>query len=178
MRLDALTRPWVGSALRHTPADAKLGVLDFRYAGRGKLNRWNEDHEPTLYLAADEGVLITEWGRHFSLHRREPGRGATVARSVHRLTLVLGATIDLRDPAVCSALSIEHAPHRFTDVAVARATARFLRRTTDAQAIFVPPIGMLDQPERWCLVLFLEKLPDDPRRFVTDVTTTGPLRWG
>lgn len=36
---------------------------------------------------------------------------------------------------------------------------------------------MLDKPERWNLVLFLEKLPADPARFMTAVQLAGPFRW-
>ena len=178
MSLDRFVRPWVGSAFRHLPAGSPVDVLDFRFAGRNKENRWNDYGDPTLYLAGDEGVLITEWGRHFADSRTEGVGHMAQHRSVFRLTLALDASLDLRDPEVCAALSVGVAPHRFASAAVARATAQLIRRNSAAQAVLVPPMAFLDQPDRWCLVLFLEKLPAETGRWVTNVAPVGPLRWG
>lgn len=177
MQLSDCLAPWRGDAFRHVPAGARIDVLDFRYAGRSAENRWNEPGHPTLYLAGDEGVLITEWGRHFAVNRSPALQHATVERAVCRLTLELDAVLDLRSPNVWRLLSLADAPACFTDVGIARATAHFIRRTTAAQALFVPPIGFLDRLDRWCLVLFLEKLPAPPS-FITGVAPCGPLRWG
>ncbi|HEU5433747.1 MAG TPA: RES domain-containing protein, partial [Thermomicrobiales bacterium] len=153
-------------------------VLDVRFAGLGRDNRWNEPGAPTLYLARDEGVLITEWGRHFQINRTPRLQQMTVERSVYRLKLEIDQALDLRDPDACRLLSLENAPGCFADVSVARATAHFIRGTTAAQALLVPPMGLIDQPERWCLVRFLDKLPRDPASFIASVTPCGPLRWG
>ena len=177
MSLSARLMPWAGDAFRHISAGARFDVLDFRFAGRSAENRWNEPGHPTLYLAGDEGVLIAEWGRHFAVNRSPALQHLTLERAVYRLTLALDHVLDLRSPYVWGLLSLEDAPGCFADVGVARATAHFVRRTTAAQAIFVPSIAFLDQPERWCLVLFLEKLPAPPV-FITAVTPVGPLRWG
>lgn len=178
MALDAFLRAWRGSALRHIPAGSPFGVLDVRFAGRGAENRWNEPGHPTLYLAGDEGVPIAEWGRHFAIDRTPALQRATVARAVFALDLAIDRALDLRDPAVCAALSIGDAPFAFTNVAVARATAHFVRATTGAQALVVPSMAVLDDPARWCLVVFLEKLPADPAAYVAAVTPRGPLAWG
>lgn len=37
------------------------------------------------------------------------------------------------------------------------------------QAIRVPSMGFLDQLDHWCLVVFLEKLPADPRAWIQGV---------
>jgi RES domain-containing protein len=152
-------------------------VLDFRRAGRNALNRWNESSDPTLYLAGDEGVLIAEWGRHFAVNRTPALQAATVERTAYRLSLEVGRVLDLRSPDVWRLLSLADAPGCFTNRSIARAAATFVRRTTAAQALLVPSIVFLDQLDRWCLVLFLEKLPAQSE-FITAVTPVGPLRRG
>ena len=177
MALDAFLAPWSGAAYRHLPAGAPYDVLDFRYAGRGADNRWNEPGEPTLYLAGDLGVIIAEFGRHFDVHRDPALKDVTAQRIVYRLEVAVERVLDLRDPRVCQALSLPDAPFCFTDTGIARATARFPRRATAAQALLAPSIAMLDKPDRWIMALFLEKLPADPTRFISGVQVEGPLRW-
>jgi len=58
--LDDLVAPWSGDALRHIPAGSPFDVLDFRFAGLGAENRWNDPGQPTLYLAGDAGVAEIE----------------------------------------------------------------------------------------------------------------------
>jgi RES domain-containing protein len=178
MTLAGHLKRWSGAALRHIPAGSPFDVLDFRYAGRGTDNRWNEQGSPTLYLAGDEGVLIAEWGRHFATNRTAQLQRMTVERSTFSLELSIDSVLDLRSEDVCNVLSLDNAPYCFADTRAARATANFVRRTTDAQALLVPSMGFLDDLERWCLVAFLEKLPPDPRSFISVVTPRGPLRWG
>jgi hypothetical protein len=170
--------PWSGAALRHIPANSPVEVLDFRFAARSSKNRWNAQRSPTLYLAGDEGVLIAEWGRHFAV-RRVPGlERITVERSVFHLELTLDHVLDLRSAPVCDALSLANAPWCFADGNLARATAQFVRNTTAAQGMLVPAMAFLDDPSRWCLVVFLEKLPADPAEFISSAVPAGPLRWG
>jgi RES domain-containing protein len=168
---------WSGEAFRHIPAGAPFDVLDFRFAGRGATNRWNEAGEPTLYLAGDIGVAIPEFGRHFAIDRTADLGKKTIERTVYRLGLTLDAVFDLRTAAVWSELSLSNAPLCFLDIPIARATARFIRTTTRAQGIIVPSVAFLDSLERWCLVVFLEKLPADPHAFISSVQVEGPLRW-
>jgi RES domain-containing protein len=177
MALSAYLQRWSGDAYRHIPAGSRYDVLDVRFAGRGADNRWNEPGQPTLYLAGDEGVLIAEWGRHFAIDRAPELERKTVERSVYRLTLSLDAVLDLRMTAVWHELSLERAPYCFLEFPVARATANFVRVTTEVQGILVPSVGFLDKLDRWCLVLFLEKLPA-LEHFVAAVTPCGPLRRG
>jgi RES domain-containing protein len=173
---DHLTR-WSGVAYRHIPADSPFGVLDFRFAGRSGENRWNDSGQPTLYLAGDEGVLIAEWGRHFTVNRTRELQQQTVERAVFRLSLVFDQILDLRREAVWRELSLDEAPNCFLDPNIARATATFVRATTEAHGMLAPSVCFLDQLDRWCLVLFLEKL-SDPDSFVASVTSIGPLRRG
>ncbi len=178
MSLDDLLAPWTGDALRHIPAGSPFDVLDLRFAGVGAENRWNDPGQPTLYLAGDPGVLIAEWGRHFALNRASHLQQETIERAVFTLRLAIDHVLDLRAPRVLTALSLADAPARFTDRELARATARFVRSTTRARAILVPSMGFLDDLDRWCLVVFLDKLPSDPNGFVSAVTPHPPLRWG
>ncbi|CAN5495072.1 hypothetical protein BH09CHL1_BH09CHL1_11410 [soil metagenome] len=175
MSLQSHFAPWSGQAYRHIPAGSQYDVLDFRFAGRSSNNRWNSQRHPTLYLAGDEGVLIAEWGRHFEVDRSLDLRSRLVERSVFRLELKIDVVLDLRQEDVWSELSLEGAPTCFLDLSVARATANYIRATTEVQAILVPSVGFLDQLDRWCLVLFLEKLPQTPQ-FITDVVPHGTLR--
>jgi RES domain-containing protein len=169
--------PWTGEAYRHIPASSPFNVLDFRFAGRSAENRWNEPGQPTLYLAGDEGVLIAEWGRHFAVNRTPELERNAVQRAVFRLSLTLDHLLDLRQEAVWRDLSLSGAPSCFLDQSIARATATFIRATTDAQAILVPSVCFLDKLDRWCLALFLEKLPD-PRDWIHDVQPAESLRHG
>lgn len=167
---------WSGDAYRHVPADIHADVLDFRFAGRASENRWNEAGEPTLYLAGDEGVLIAEWGRHFAINRDTGLRTDTVQRAVYRLSLTLNRLIDLRQPAVWEELSLTNAPTCFLEMSVARAISRFFRETTPAQGLIVPSAAFLDRLDRWCLVLFLNKLPAESSAWITAVEPAGFLQ--
>lgn len=57
----------------------------------------------------------------------------------------------------------------------ARATANFVRRTSTAEGLIVPSMAFLDDPVRWNLVLFLERLPNDLTTFIT-VAFDGTFR--
>jgi RES domain-containing protein len=155
----------------------KREVLNFTWAGRDPSNRWNVVGEPTLYIAGDIGVAIAEWTRHFRVNITPELARQTVERTVYRLNVTVDRALDLRDSALWEELHLADAPHCFLTLDVARVTAQFLRRTTDAQALLVPCMAMLDDPDRWNLVLFLEKLPPDPTRFITGVEAEGPFRW-
>jgi hypothetical protein len=172
--LDDYLRPWAGATFRHLPAGAPYGPLDFSRVGRSPTNRWNEPGAPTLYVAGDEGVLAAEWGRYLVEELTGDLATAMVERVVYRLELALTAVLDLRDPVVLAALSIGGAPACFLDRAVARATAAFVRRTTAAEAIWVPSVALLGQPTRGNLAVFIDKLPADPTAFVRTCTAHGP----
>jgi hypothetical protein len=36
----------------------------------------------------------------------------------------------------------------------------------------------LDDLTRWCLVVFLDKLPPDPRAYIPSIAAHPPIRWG
>jgi RES domain-containing protein len=163
--LDEYVQSWQGVGFRHIPRGNAFDVLDFRFAGVGSENRWNVSGEPTLYLAGDLATAVAEFARHFQAPLPTPPGVHTAARQLYRLELTLDV-LDLRLAEVLAALSLDGAPQRSLDRAVPRATARFVRTTTRAQAVFAPSMAFLDRPERWILIVFLERLPDDPRRFI------------
>jgi RES domain-containing protein len=174
--IDDLLAAWAGTAYRHIPAGSPFDVLDLRLAGRGRDNRWNDEGDRTLYLAGDQGVAVAEFGRHLQSDRSPDRRLVSQARQIFRLSVVLERVLDLRDPPVHDALSLVDAPRCFLDKGLARATARYIRRATSAQAILVPSVAFLDQIDRWVLVLFIESLPPDPRTFITAVEPDAIFR--
>lgn len=177
MAFEAHLAAWSGSALRHIPAGRHYHILDFRAARRGQENRWNEPGEPTLYLAGDEGVLVGEWGRHLNVDRSPSVGRKSAERSVYRLTLTLDQVLDLRHTAIRQALDLTDPPYVFLDVAIARATAHFIRTASPAQAMLVPSVVFLDDPTRYNLVVFLDKVPAEPREWISHAELLGPLRW-
>jgi RES domain-containing protein len=171
--VDPLLTPWSGDAYRHVPAGLDVDVLDFRYAGQAGDNRWNVAGEPTLYLASDRGVVIAEFARHLSVNIVHGIEQRATVRQIYRLRIAVAHLLDLRDHRVLDALSIDNAPHCFLDPQLGRGTARAVRSTTAAQAMLVPSVAFLDDPERWVAMLFLEKLPPDPRQFIRAVEALG-----
>lgn len=170
---DAFAHPWIGAACRHLPDRRDVDLLDFRFAGVDPTSRWNEPGEPTLSLAGDHGVTIAEFACHYDANRRSAaGHGATVRR-LYDLQVAVNRTLDLRDPRLLAALSLPDAPACFLDRAVCRAVAGFLRTTTAARALLVPSVAFLDDPSRWALALFLDKLPGDIGRFLPTVRANG-----
>lgn len=173
MPLDDLVVPWSGTTYRHIPAGSPYGVLDVRFAGRAHGNRWNVAGEPTLYLASDTAVALGEFARHLETAHTPGARRDPVARQVFAIQVALDAVLDLRDAHAWSELSLRNAPYCFLDLDIARATAQFVRRTTGAQGILVPSMAFLDRPDRWVLVLFLEKLPSPFGQLLSSVKSVG-----
>jgi RES domain-containing protein len=164
---------WSSDAYRHIPGGSTVDVLDFRVAGQIGDNRWNVAGERTLYVASDRAVTIAEFARHYRERRSPATRREAVSRQVFRLRVELQQVLDLRNPQILASLSIAEAPYCFLDPVIARATARHIRSATTTQAIIVPSMAFLDAPDRWVAVLFLEKLPQDPRQFITAVEPVG-----
>ena len=175
MSISSLVRAWSGSAIRHLPDNPglKLDVYDFSYCGRSAENRWNNAGEPTLYLAEGKKVALAEFARHFEISRALSLAPLIYRRKVFRFEVKLERVLDLRDAGAWDVLSLTGAPDCFKEVAVARATANFVRKTTLVQAMLVPSVAFLDDLDRWCLVLFLEKLPADSAAFLPSVRPDG-----
>jgi RES domain-containing protein len=173
---ETVSTAWSGDAYRHVPGESTIDILDFQFAGQVGNNRWNVVGEPTLYLASDLGVAIAEFARHYREQRSTAVGREGVVRQVYRLRVEVERALDLRDPTVLASLSIGNAPHCFLDQQIARATAHHLRSATTTQAILVPSMAFLDAPDRWVAVLFLEKLPQNSRRFITAVESARTFR--
>ena len=168
-------RPWSGTGYRHIPAGAAFDVLDTRFAARAGTNRWNEPGDPTFYVAGDRAVALAEFARHLR-EDFSPALGPVLAeRALYRLQLQLDRVLDLRAAEVREALGLRGDLGRFLDIAYARATANFVRRTGPAEGMLVPSMAFLDDPARWNLVLFLEKLPRDLATFIA-VSLDGAFR--
>lgn len=165
-------RPY--TAYRHLRDDPSYDVLDFSYAAVATDNRWNHAGEPTLYLASDPAVAVGEFSRHLDLERSPLQVVRRTARRVYELRLYnAGPFLDLRDPRLWDALHLEddeiagyRTPWHY-DKRRARAVGAYLRHVTAAKGLVVPSMAFPDVPEACCLVLFLEKLPADPRAFLT-----------
>lgn len=179
MPLEPLSTPWTGVVFRHIAAEARYSVLDFSRAGKATNNRWNVKGEPTLYLASDRSVGITEFSRHIDRDRPPAVVAGVLQRRLYRFEIRLDAVLDLLQPQTWTALSLADAPNCFLDRRIARATAHYIRATTTIQAIRVPSIAFLDDLTRWVLVVFLDKLASDPGKFILsgdpdDVFTIRP----
>ncbi|GFE68457.1 RES domain-containing protein [Chroococcus sp. FPU101] len=174
MLLD-LIEPWSGEAFRHLP-DGDYDVYDFRYAGLAQNNRWNLFGESTLYLAGSIDVAAAEWSRHFQFDRPQKLAAQTKRRKVYCFEVSLNRTLNLCEPQLWEELSLLNAPNCFLEKNVARATAQFIRQTTEVEAIFVPSMAFLDRLDKWVLVIFLEKLSNvDPKQFLPTVNDYGYL---
>jgi len=174
--LDDLLRGWADTTYRHIPAGSPYPVTDFRFAAASDANRWNRRGEPTLYLACDRGGAVAEFARHIDEERLAALAELVLERRLFRLEIALDYTLDLRAQALIQQLSIADAPARFLDRAVARAVAGFLRATTSAQGLLVPSVAFLDDPSRFLVVCFLEKLPSESERWIRSVTVDGNFR--
>lgn len=179
MALAAFLEPWQARVYRHISHDSPLGLLDFRYAGRGRRNRWNDPGEATLYLAGDPHLAGLEFFRHIDDDRDSLSGSYTVTRDVYWLDVVLQRVIDVRRSDVQAALALDDAPNCFLNIQIARAAAKLVRYgTEEVQSLVVPSVACLDQPERWSLVLFLDHLPADVRQFITNFGLHSMLQVG
>ncbi len=175
MPLQVHIKSWTGYAVRHIPdnPNKNYDIYDFSYCGKSNENRWNVAGESTLYLAKEKNVALAEYARHFKVNRTSELAAATYRRQIYRFGIKVEYVLDLRTPEVWNELSLEKAPDCFKEKVIARSTAQFIRNTTITQAIIVPSVAFLDDLEQWCLVLFLEKLPAEPRRFLPSVEQDG-----
>ncbi len=177
MALHDRIAPWSGLAYRHLPHTIKKAhVLDFTYAGRASDNRWNVKGDPTLYLACDTDVALAEWSRHFGQNTNPALARVPRTRTLWQLALDIPRVLDMRSSDAWDELHLTNAPYCFLDLHVSQTVGTYLRRVTDAQALLAPSVAMLDKPEHWNLVVFLDKLPADPRQFITGLVRMGTLQ--
>jgi RES domain-containing protein len=169
-------KPFRGFAVRHIPDIDTADVRDFKYCALSETNRWNFKGEPTLYLAKDKSVAIGEFAHHFKENRSLKLANEIQRRQIWRLSVEVTKTVDLCNLDACEALSLTDAPHCFESFQVARSTASFLRNTLKIEAIFVPSMVFIDDLSKWCLVVFLENLPEDSIQFFPRANKSGYLK--
>jgi RES domain-containing protein len=175
LSLTAYIKSWDGYAVRHIPDIVGNEVYDFSYCALAKNNRWNVQGEPTLYLAKDKAVAAGKFARHFSENRSQALAKKIQRRQIWRFKVRLNRTLNLCDLKVCKALSLADAPFCFKDKRVSRSTANFLRSSLKVDAIFVPSMVFLDDLSKWCLVIFLENLPQNPTEYLPETQKHGHI---
>jgi hypothetical protein len=170
LALDQFIGPWSGFGYRHLPAASPFSPTDFRFAGKSSDNRWKEAGKPTLYVASDTGVAVAEFARHIARDYQQSLLAPPLKRRMYRLQFQLESVLDFCTPAAWSTLDgLTDAPFCFLDKELARTIASYVRVATPATAMRVPSVAFLDDLTRWSLVVFLEKVPSDPRTFITDI---------
>jgi len=160
MALDSLLRAWTGIGLRHIPAGASRGILDDTHAARSRRNRWNEAGTPTFYFASDISVVGTEFGRHIQAEL-PGGEAERQARDVWTVSISLVRLIDFRDPATSASIGLSKIDDWIGDIDRTQATARYVRQHADVQGLLVPSMGFPDDPARWNVVVYLDRI--DPQ---------------
>ena len=169
MKVEKFIRPWEGYAFRHIPDGNE--VLDFSLCGLSNENRWNLPGEPTLYLPDSKQVALGEYSRHYQESRNYKLATKTRKRRFWRLKVQLKRTIDLCNPNVYKVFP--DAPDCFKEFKSARTVASVFRNVFKIEAIFVPSMVFWDDLSKWCLVLFLENLPEDVNQYILNVKKNG-----
>jgi RES domain-containing protein len=168
--------PFDGRAFRHVPVNNPDLVVDTLPAASSGEGRWHRRGEHVLYLAGDQGVAIAEFARHLAADRRIASPRGLAARYIFSVDVGLDAALDLRDARVQRALSLPPDPAWIRDTMITQQIARQLRSDTEVQAIIVPSMAFLDDPERWNIVVFRVKLPSYPKPYLTNIRQVGTIR--
>lgn len=114
-------------------------------------NRWSQVGEPTVYLAGDPALALAEFARHAPQEDEPHGVIWTVK-------LRLASLVDLRDMETRRTVTPEAEPASWLDRNWCRSIAGRLRASGDCDGLVVPSAAMLDRPERWNLVVFVDRL--------------------
>jgi RES domain-containing protein len=169
------TIPWIGTTWRHIPSNRPADATDTTPAASRGDGRWHSAGEHTLYLAGDQPLAIAEFARHLREHRAGVLVRGLRTRFIFEIRVRMAAIIDLRETAIGEALALETDPAWIRDVARTRAIATTVRRESPAEAIVVPSMAFLDDPTRWNLVIFREKLSSWPGPSITVVRIAGVI---
>jgi RES domain-containing protein len=172
MRLDdvlARSKPWHGHGFLHVPAHVDPDGVTVGDLVSDSEGRWNRGGQPTLYLACDPAVAVSEFVRHLDVAPDAPPEDD---RSLVCVALALPQVVDLRDPDVASAFGIVAAPTAFLDETVSRRVSAAIRERIPFGGVLTPPMAFLDQPERWNLVVFA----DDAGQL--EASAQSPMPWG
>lgn len=129
-----------------------------------------------MVFASSREVLTAELAQHFRRDRAAELASLLRERRIVAVELELDRVFDLTDRTVVADLGIEDAPSCFGDRAMARATAAFLRYVRGAEGIVVPSLAFPDDPTRWNLVLFLDRLSQTLAERVRTVEPAGTFQ--
>jgi hypothetical protein len=162
---------------RAIPGAPKNDPFDPSFAARSDQNRWNVRRDATLCVAGDPRVLAAEWARHVQVEELASGlRRTAKPRRIYEIDAMIDLVVDLRNLVVCDALELVEAPLCFLhDESFCQRIATRLRRQSEAREILARSKALLDQPERWVIVIFADKLPTYPASFLTSIRAHGTL---
>jgi RES domain-containing protein len=134
-----------------------------------KPNRWSEDGMPAIYLAGDIGLTLVEAGRHLP---EDPVASQT--RVIWTLRVEVSGIVDLRAGEVRTALSLDD-DHWFLDRARCLTVVRIVRGSPGASGMLVPSAGLPDDPDRWNLVLYPDRLTEPLPAVVLEPAEVGQV---
>lgn len=180
MSIDRFYLPFTSEAYRIIPDGPGNDPLDASFAAFSDKNRWNLIGEPTLYLGSTARVMAVEWARHVEDEMKDALlAGHQHLRRIYQVKVRIDRSLDLRDAKLCDDIGISSDPTCFANsLTLCQRIAHELRVNTEAQAILVPSMGLLEQPDRFCIVLFADKLAPYPGSYISVVDRNGTLpKW-
>lgn len=142
-----MTGPFAGTAY-YASAEPVLNAEDMVTTDA---NRWSQAREPTAYLAGDPALALAEFARHAPRQGDPDGVIWTVE-------VRLESVVDLRDLEARRTVAPGAEPASWLDRDWCRSIAARLRASGDCDGLVVPSAAMLDRPERWNLVVFVDRL--------------------
>jgi hypothetical protein len=134
-------------------------------------NRWNRVGDPTVYLAGDPGLALIEAGRHHSGSAKSAVTGVVWSFDVEAAEV-----LDLRRDEVQVSLGLE-ASYWFLGRTACRELACALRKG-HCSGVLTQSAGLPDVPQRWNLVLFVERLERPLHEIVRNPQRVGRYRLG
>jgi RES domain len=167
--LARLVKPVDGPVYCHAPGDR---AFDLDALGRpdDEADRWSAPGARSAYLAGDPLVALAEYARH--------GPAGLDADERRLMQLQLGAVpaLDVRDHAVRSVLGLADRPDAYADRELARRHGLAIRESGVCQALVVPSMAFLDQPDRRNIVLFCELLDGGLASVLGEPVEVGRVR--
>src|SRR4051794_36421211 len=141
--------PFEGPGFCHVPSGVELDVAKLAESDSDD-DRWNEQGQPTIYLALDLPVALAEYARHAS---------GDEARDLLRFDIRLDRVADLRQPETRAQVGHQGSTADLADRGLARRLAARLRARPDCQGLVVPSLAFPEDPMRGNLVVFADRLP-------------------
>ena len=144
---------WMTTPVGWAPSDA-AGLM-----GRSG-DHWTLPGQPTVRLASDPGVAVAEAGRTWAVKADEMAVKAD-EMAIWSARVTLDAVADLRRRDLWSRVTIPDDPCWILDRERCRGVAGRLRDEGDADGMIVPSAVVLDDPRRFAIVVFVERLRRD-----------------